>query len=64
MNEFTRETFMNFLDAGDTTMTLYAEPEPVRLIGVGKSGYVLAKWPDGTVETIPFDDVKEVNVRV
>lgn len=57
---------INLLEAGDVDLILWGEVDPVKLVGVGKTGFVLVKlWVDGreTIELIPLVDVQEVRVR-
>lgn len=66
MSEFTREAFLARIAPTvrqDTYLTVYAEPDEWKLIGIGMGNTVIAKHPTGAVENIAFEDVKGMRLE-
>ena len=66
MSEFTREAFLARLDPKvkkNTYLSVYAEPDEWKLIGIGMNNTVLAKHDTGAVENFAFEDVKGMRLE-
>ena len=66
MSEVTRESVLERIAPDvkkNTYLSVYAEPDEWKLIGIGMNNTVLAKHAPGAVENFDFEEVKGMRLE-